>query len=477
MMYLIPIGNFAACQYRKAPIVKTLLIMKLTIVLLIMFQASAKGFSQAVSLSEKNVRLESVFKKIEKQTGYYFWYEDRTLKELKKMVTVELRNASLNEALEKCLFETPFTYSIVDKTIIIKKKPVQVNEAKAPVAPVEIEIRGKVLDETNSPLPGASVLLKGTATGTTTNSEGQFVLAVPDRQGTLIISFIGYETIEVPVSGNLSGIMLAQKISAMDELVVIGYGGVKQKNLTGAVASIKSKDLNTAVNSNFQQSLQGKAAGVQVIQPTGQPGAGVRVQIRSNPSSANAGVLYVIDGIPVNDAAGQPDISGSLGDGKYRSGGVDKSPLNFINPNDIASIEVLKDASAASIYGARAGAGVVLITTKKGAEGKSKIDYTGTYGIQQVDKMYPVYGAKDYMIERNLVREEMWYRDNKIGPYYGNVNAGDVAPYKPVYSQSEIDAARNSDGTAMDAITRAGYTQQHNLSLSGGNGKTSYFAS
>src|SRR5690606_24352581 len=107
----------------------------------------------------------------------------------------------------------------------------------------------------------------------------------------------------------------------------------------------------------------------------------VRVQIRSNPSSANAGVLYVIDGIPVNDAAGQPNISGSLGDGKYGSGGVDKSPLNFINPNDIASIEVLKDASAASIYGARAGAGVVLITTKKGAEGKSKIDYTGTYGI------------------------------------------------------------------------------------------------
>ncbi len=477
MMYLIPIGDFTVLQCRKIPIVKTLLIMKLTIILLIMFQASAKGFSQAVSLSEKNARLESVFKKIEKQTGYYFWYEDKTLRELKKMVTVELRNVSLNEALEKCLSETPFTYSIVEKTIIIKKKPVQVSEAKVPVAPVEIEIRGKVLDETNSPLPGASVLLKGTSTGTSTNAEGQFVLTVPDRQGILIISFIGYETIEVPVSGNLSGIVLEQKISAMDELVVIGYGGVKQKNLTGAVSSIKSKDLNTAVNANFQQSLQGKAAGVQVIQPTGQPGAGVRVQIRSNPSSANAGVLYVVDGIPVNDAAGQPGISGSLGDGKYGSGGVDKSPLNFINPNDIASIEVLKDASAASIYGARAGAGVVLITTKKGAEGKSKIDYTGTYGIQRVDKMYPVYGAKDYMIERNLLREEMWYRDNKIAPYYGNVNAGDVAPYNPVYSQAEINAARNSDKTAMDAITRAGYTQQHNLSLSGGNGKTSYFAS
>lgn len=476
MMYLIPTGNFTACQCLKIPIVKTLLIMKLTIILLIMFQASAKGFSQAVSLSEKNARLESVFKKIEKQTGYYFWYEDKTLKELKK-VTVELRNVSLNEALDKCLSETPFTYSIVERTIIIKKKPVQGSEAKAVVIPAQIDIRGKVLDESNSPLPGASVLLKGTSTGTSTDIEGRFVLTVPDRQGTLIISFIGYESIEVPVSGDLNNIVMQQKISAMDEIVVIGYGGVKQKNLTGAVASVKSKDMNTAVSANFQQALQGKASGVQVIQPTGQPGAGVRVQIRSNPSAANAGVLYVIDGIPVNDAAGQPDIGGSLGDSKYGSGGVDKSPLNFINPNDIASIEVLKDASAASIYGARAGAGVVLITTKKGAEGKSKIDYTGTYGIQRVDKMYPVYGAKDYMIERNLLREEMWYRDNKIAPYYGTVNAGDVAPYNPVYSQAEIDAARNSDKTAMDAITRAGYTQQHNLSLSGGNGKTSYFAS
>ncbi len=476
MMYLIPTGDFTACQCLKIPIVKTLLIMKLTIILLIIFQASAKGFSQAVSLSEKNARLESVFKKIEKQTGYYFWYEDKTLKELKK-VTVELRNASLNEALDKCLSETPFTYSIVERTIIIKKKPVQGSEAKAVVIPAQIDIRGKVLDESNSTLPGASVLLKGTSTGTSTDIEGRFVLTVPDWQGTLIISFIGYESIEVPVSGNLDNIVMRQKISAMDEIVVIGYGGVKQKNLTGAVASVKSKDMNTAVSANFQQALQGKASGVQVIQPTGQPGAGVRVQIRSNPSAANAGVLYVIDGIPVNDAAGQPDIGGSLGDSKYGSGGVDKSPLNFINPNDIASIEVLKDASAASIYGARAGAGVVLITTKKGAEGKSKIDYTGTYGMQRVDKMYPVYGAKDYMVERNLLREEMWYRDNKIAPYYGNVNAGDVAPYNPVYSQAEIDAARNSDKTAMDAITRAGYTQQHNLSLSGGNGKTSYFAS
>lgn len=493
-MLFIPNGNFLACHSHEVSITtsapggsgetikrhdvltKTLLVMKLTIILLTvtMLRVSANGFSQSVSLSEKNARLESVFKEIEKQTGYHFWYENKTLDGRKK-ISVELKNASLKEALEKCLANQPFDYSIVEKTIVIKLKPSPVFETK--LAEEQIEIRGKILDENGMPLEGASVKLKGTSIGTSTQADGSFTLMVPNNNGTLVISYIGYENLEMPVNGQLGNISLKRNTAAVDEVVVIGYGSVKQKNLTGAVSSVKAKDLNTSVSVNFQQALQGKAAGVQVIQPTGQPGAGVTVQIRSNPSEADAGVLYVIDGVPVNDAAGQPSITGSLGDSKYKVGGVDKSPLNFINPNDIASIEILKDASAASIYGARAGAGVVLITTKKGAEGKAKIEYTGSYGAQEVDKMYPVYGAKDYMLQRNLLREEMWYRDNKIGPYYGNVDPSTVTPYTPVYTQAEIDAATNNNKTATDAITRKGYTQQHNISMSGGNGKTNYFAS
>lgn len=475
-MQLTAIRNLPGSYFRRIPITKMLLVMKLTTILLTvaMLQASAKGFSQLVSLSEKNARLESVFRKIEKQTGFYFWYEDQALRETKK-ISISVKDVTLKEALDKCFHDLPFTYSIIDKTIVIKVKSSLTDENE--VRPVQIDISGRVLDENGKPLQGASVKLKGTSIGTSTGTDGGFVLSVPDNRGVLVISFVGYENIEMAVTGRLDNISMKRVITAVDEVVVIGYGSVKQKNLTGAVTSVKGKDLNTSVSSSFQQSLQGKAAGIQVIQPTGQPGAGVRIQIRSNPSAANAGVLYVIDGIPVNDAAGQPGIGGSFGDAKYGGGGVDKSPLNFINPNDIASIEILKDASAASIYGARAGAGVILITTKKGAEGKAKIEYTGTYGVQKVDKMYPVYGAKDYMIQRNLLRQEMWYRDNKIGPYYGNVDPGTVTPYTPVYTQAQIDAANNNGKTATDAITRSGYTQQHNLSLSGGNGKTTYFAS
>lgn len=466
-MHLIAIGGFLHRCCRKisftqtcsAGLRRTLLVMKLTTILLTvtMLEVSATGFSQSVSLSEKGVRLESVFKKIEKQTGYYFWYENRTLKDLKR-ISVELHNATLQEALNKCLADQPLDYLIVEKTIVIKTKSLPATGQRTVDVP-PIEVRGKVMDENGAPLAGASIKLKGTATGTSADADGNFVLSLSDNQGTVVISFVGYEDVELPVRPNLGAITLKRQITAVDEVVVIGYGSVKQKNLTGAVASVKGRDLNTSVSSNFQQALQGKAAGVQVVQPTGQPGAGVQIQIRSNPSAANAGVLYVIDGVPVNDAAGQPNIGGTLGDSRYGNGGVDKSPLNFINPNDIASIEVLKDASAASIYGARAGAGVILITTKKGVTGNARVEYAGSYGVQKVDKMYPVYGAKDYMTQRNLLREEMWYRDNKIGPYYGNVDAGTVTPYTPVYSQAQIDAATNNDKTATDAITRAGFTQ------------------
>lgn len=477
-MQFIATGSVLSLRHRrKTLLTKTLLVMRLTIFLLTvtMLQASANGFSQSVSLKEKNARLESVFKKIEKQTGYYFWYEIKAVKDAAR-VTIDLSNSPLTETLSACLKDLPFEYTIIDRTIVIKAKRLA-SDHLAPAAVLPVEVSGRIVDENNNPLAGASVKLKGTDIGTATDGDGRFTLSIPALQGNLVISFVGFDAVEVPVKSALGQIVLQRKIAAAEEIVVIGYGAVRQRNLTGAVASVKAKDMNTAVNANFQQALQGKAAGVQVIQPTGQPGAGVRVQIRSNPSAANAGVLYVIDGVPVNDAAGQPSMGGDVGGSKYGSGGVDKSPLNFINPNDIASIEILKDASAASIYGARAGAGVVLITTKKGVEGKAKIDYTGTYGIQQVDKMYPVYGAKDYMIQRNLLREEMWYRDNKIAPYYGTVDASSVTPYTPIYGQGDIAAASNTDKTATDAITRSGYTQQHNLSLSGGNGKTTYYAS
>lgn len=453
---------------------KIIFFMRLaTPVLLALFVSlSAAASAQNVTLSEKNSSLYSVLRKIRTQTGYNFFYVKDYLNTAKP-VNVNLSNASLAEALKAVFADQPLTYAIEDKEITIKKK-----ESPATTISSFAEVTGRVMDEEGHPIPFVSVVIKGSTKGAISATDGSFKLQVT-KGDILLVTSVGFEPKEIPYAGQTTlDITMKKSTSSLTDVVVIGYGTVTKKNLTGAVATVKGKDLDVSTTTSFQSALQGKAAGVQVTQATGQPGAGVKVQIRSNPSYADAGVLYVVDGVPVNDAADQPQLSGGVGGAKYGIGGVDKSPLNFINPNDIASIEILKDASAASIYGARAGSGVVLITTKKGTTGKPKVDYTGSYGIQRVDKMYPVYGAADYMLQRNLFSEEMWYRQDSIGPYYGNKNISDAAnPFIPIYSKDQIDAARNNHEKATDAITRAGFTTQHNLSISGGTGKTTYYAS
>lgn len=425
--------------------------------------------NRKITVTIQNQKLSDALKIIGESANVQFSYRADLLP-ADKMLSLHVRNVTLSQALASLLDAYGVGFEAIENRVVLEKV-----ESQNYFFPVS----GSVNDAEGKPLQNVSVLVRGTNRGTITDVNGRFNIEAGTGD-VLEFSLVGYKTVSVTIRNNEAiTVSLQTDILDLSEVVVIGYGTVRQKNLTGAVSSVKARDLNTSVASNFQQALQGKAAGVQVVQSTGQPGAGVSVQIRSNPSFANAGVLYVIDGVPVNDAAGQPSFGSgsSVGGSKYGSGGVDKSPLNFINPNDIASIEFLKDASSASIYGARAGAGVVLITTKKGSEGKSVLNYTGSYGIQRVDKMYPVYNARDYMIERNLLREEIWYRDNKIAPYYGSTDPSSVTPYTPIYSQAEIDAAGNYGENATDAIVQNGYTQQHNLSLSGGNAKTSYFAS
>lgn len=456
---------------------KILFVMRITTFLLfaILMQVSASSLAQRITLSEKNASLKKVIEKIREQSNYDFFYIKDNLKSAKP-VDIQLNNVPLEEALKAIFAGQPLGYEVKDRVVVIKMKPRVLVSELAPVFK-SVDVGGHITDKAGAPIPGVSVKVKNTQKGAVTDSDGKFQLSLV-KGDVLVITYVGFQTQEIIYDGQSAiQVVLEQSNNELGEIVVIGYGAVKQRNVTGAIVQVKGKDLNSSVASSFQQTLQGKAAGVQVIQPTGQPGAGVKIQIRSNPSFADAGVLYVIDGVPINDAAVQPSLGGTIGGSRYQVDGVDKSPLNFINPNDIESIQFLKDASAASIYGARAGAGVVLITTKRGAEGKSSIEYTGSYGVQKADKMYPVFGAKDYMVQRNLLREERWYRDNKIAPYYGTVDPTSVDPYTPVFTQAQIAGAAATNQAATDAITRGGYTQQHNLSLSGGNGKTSYFAS
>lgn len=446
-----------------------ILMMKLTLILLTVFcmSVSAKVFSQRITLSEKNVSLPSVLKAIEKQSGYQSFYDLKLLRSVGK-INIDLNGATVEQALEQALSGKPLIFSIVDNIIVIKRGKIE----SLSWAILKDKITGIVLDEKGLPLPGVSVRVKDNNTGSTTDNDGKFQLNAK-KGDILVFSYVGYAMQEIALTGNTSlQITLKAITNEMSEIVVIGYGAVKRRNVTGAIASVKTAELNTSTSSNIGQALAGRAAGVTVLQSSGQPGAGVSLQIRSNPSNASAGALYVIDGVVVNDNAGEPDSQT-----RYGGSGVDRSPLNFINPNDIESIDFLKDASATAIYGARAGGGVVLITTKKGKGDRPNVEYSGSQSYQKAIKFYDILGTKDYMMVRNDILKEKWMQDNKIAPY-GTVNPTTVNPFVPKYTQQQINDQPVMPN-AIDAITRNGLTQQHNLSVSGAPnmGKTRYFAS
>lgn len=241
-------------------------------------------------------------------------------------------------------------------------------------------VKGTVTDEKGEPLIGVSVIIKGQNTGVITDIDGNFTLNV--KAGTpLEFSYIGYEQQTVTAqTGSPMRIKLNTATEALDEVVVVGYGTMRRRDVTGSIASISSKDINTVSSANVSQMLQGKVAGMNAIQSSAQPGASVSINIRGavSPNGGNS-PLYVIDGVPMQtNTTADPGLGGGY---DYKTG-VDRDPLNSINPNDIESIEVLKDASAAAIYGASAANGVILITTKNGKSGKPKVDWRSVYTTQ-----------------------------------------------------------------------------------------------
>lgn len=262
----------------------------------------------------------------------------------------------------------------------------------------------------------------------------------------------------------------AAGVKKIDEVVLIGYGNTKRKNVTGSIASVKMEDVNVSTNTNFVQAMAGRAAGVTVMSTSGQPGAMADLLIRSNASFASSGPLYVVDGVIINDDSGEPG-SGT----RYGDTGMRRSPLNFLNPNDIETIDILKDASATAIYGARAAGGVVLITTKKGKSGRPTIQYNFSNAFQQSIKYYDLMNAHDYMDMQNKALYEKWMIDNKVG-IYGGKDPGSVKPFVPRYTQDQINK-QPIYPSAFDEIMRPGLTEQHNISISGAVNRTKYYVS
>lgn len=417
-------------------------IMRLTIILLIVafMHVHASSFSQTVTYSGKDVALEKVLKSIRKQTGYVFFYDYSILKN-SKPVSLDIKNATIQQALSECLNGQHLDYAIEDKTVVIS---VLSEEIIKPLPPVKIT--GKVKDNSGAALPGATVSIKGRAGVILTNADGSF--SIEAKPGDLLlVSYIGMETKELlianPVPASLN-IALTASTGRLTEVVVVGYGTQKRQDLSTSVATVGSKAIGRQVVSSFENALQGQAAGVQVTNPTGQPGSAIEISIRGkNSLSLSTSPLYVIDGVPV-----QPSYDQELG-----IGGQSPNPLSSLNPSDIENIDVLKDGAAAAIYGSRASNGVVVVTTKRGKAGAAQVNFSMYYGVQKLGKKIKLLNGKQFA---NIYNQAL---DNE----------GD----DPAYDVDTVTTNTNW----QDLLYHTAPMQNYQLSVAGGNDKTKYYIS
>jgi len=392
-----------------------------------------------VSLKIESVEIKKVFSQIERQADVKFVYSPNTIRSDQK-VSLATTN-KLSEVLRELLIPLDISYEVVGTRILLRKKiPEKTSSLEERVIPVlepqEQIVRGKVSDaEHGDGLPGVSILLKGTQKGTTTNPNGEFSIAVPDEKAVLVFSFVGYEPQEIVVGNRtLLNVGLKADTKALNEVVVVGYGTVKKSDLTGSVTQVKSKELNAFPTSNVLQALSGRAAGVQVTQNTGAPGGGVSVRIRgTNSIQGSNEPLYVIDGFPTSGS--NPTV---------------------LNNADIESVEILKDASATAIYGSRGANGVVLITTKRGKAGKTRVDFETSFSSQTLRKKLDLMNGKEYAM---LYNEQAV--NDKLNPYF---------------SQAQVDGFGEGFDWQNLVFQRAPM-KTTSLNISGGNDKTQFSVS
>jgi len=439
---------------------KTKLLMSVTALLLLMasLQVNAREASQKISLSVSQEPLEKVFQKIEMQTGYVFWYKMDKLKKAKK-VSIKVTDAELKQVLDAIFKDQPFTYSIVDKNIVITDRnadaPFVVTQAS--YIPPPVTVQGKVTNDKNEPLEGVTIKIKGTEAAITTDTKGAFSIKCAD-DATLVFSFVGYTTKELEVKGKTTlVVVLNTAVSALTNIVVVGYGTQGKREFTGSIATISEEKVKDMPVQSFDQALAGRAPGVNITQPNGVLNNAPVIRIRGiNSISLSSYPLVVVDGIPIN--TGEVSASAS----------VTNNPLADINPSDIESISVLKDAASTSIYGSRAAAGVLLITTKKGKTGKPKVSYQGWLGITKAIRLPELLNAAQYMEIKNEA-----VLNSKI--LTGNANNAGVASalFFPTY---------RADGSLVDTkwydeVYQTALSQNHTLSISGGSENTTYYFS
>jgi TonB-linked SusC/RagA family outer membrane protein len=402
---------------------------------------------RVVTVHAQSAELRNVLKDIEQQADVKFAYSQKTIR-AERIVDAHISRQKLSAVLEILLEPLDIAYQLTSGRILLTMATGTTAPGTQQMAMPEIVspslaiIKGKVTDESNAALPGVSVVLKGTQKGTTTDKEGAFELDIPAENGAvLVFSFVGYKAQEAAVGTQSSiSVVMVPENKSLEEVIVVGYGSVRKSDLTGSVSSIKSDAIREMPVTSVDQAIQSRAPGVQVTQTSGAPGGGISIRVRgANSINSGSEPLYVIDGFPM-----YPD-NGALGTSGNRQ---PTNAMATINPNEIESIEILKDASATSIYGSRGANGVILITTKRGKEGQSRVDYDGTYSFQTIAREVKVLNGGDYARYINLLE-----RSQGGNPRYTDAQIG------------QIGAGTNW----WDIISRTGGLSSHQLSFTGGN--------
>lgn len=412
---------------------KILLIMRLSyfLCLLSFMQVSAATLAQKISLDKKNASIKETLEDIRRQSGYSIFYDVDLLANAKE-INVRIKDASLTEALDRCFLNQPFSYKIDKKTILVTPKILPY------IASRLVSVTGKIKGDDNQPLYGATVRVKDSQVIALSDKDGNYKIAVNEPSAVLVFSMIGFETQQVPVeSKTVINVTLKAQNTGLNDVVIVGYGAVKRTDLTGSVAEVNMGDFNKASVKSFDEALAGRVAGVSVSGNDGQPGSVNNIVIRGYGSiTQDNSPLYVVDGFPMEDGMN-----------------------NSINPADIESINVLKDASSTAIYGARGANGVIIITTKKGKIGLPIITFNSYYGVQNVAK------KMDLLSPYEFVKYQL-----ELNPT--------LAPTTYLSGGKTLESYRDVQGIDLqDHIYQTAPMQNYSLSLRGGSDKTRYAVS
>lgn len=388
------------------------------------YAGNAHSQNAKVSIHMNNVKLDKILNEIENQTDYLFIYNNQV--DINKITSVKVKNEAVAQVLDRILSGTGINYELEGTHIILTTEAIKELHAQQQAKTVT----GTVTDVSGEPIIGANIRIKGTTTGTITDIDGNFSIEA-EPQSVIEVSYIGYLTQETVINNQKSiRFLLKEDTKTLDEVVVIGYGVQKKADLTGSVANINTEKLNTQSNANIGQALQGKIAGVDIVSQGGAPGSGTRIMVRGIGTLNNASPLYIVDGMYMNS-------------------------IDHINPNDIASIDVLKDASSAAIYGSRAANGVIIVTTKEGSntEGKPIIDLSVNLGISTASKFLDMLDAKGWAEVTTIARQA-------IG--------------KPALDMA-TDLANKPDNDWQDIMFRPALMQNYNLAVKGGGKYSTYY--